>query len=142
MPRHATSCHIVSPHVTSCHVMSRHATSCRVMSGQAMSRHVASRHVTSRHFTSRYATLCHVISRHVTSRNVTSCHVMSRHITSRHDFFHTQLIQVRHNRVRWLSRRVPIPYRISSILSSVVCSLEEAENKITYLLTYYKSYIN
>ena len=34
------------------------------------------------------------------------------------DFFHRQLIQIRHNRVRWLSRRVPIPYRISGIWSS------------------------
>ena len=57
---------------------------------------------------------CHVMSRHVTS-----CHVMSRHVTSKvagprptlhcQLTFHTQLIQIWHNRVRWLSRRVPIP---------------------------------
>ena len=68
------------------------------------------------------------------SRHVTSCHVMSRHVTSWHvmsrrksrdghttnaslstDFFHTQLIRVEHDRVRWFSRRLPIPYRISGI---------------------------
>ena len=146
MPRHATSCHIMSPHVTSCHVMSRHATSCRVMSRQAMSRHVMSCHVTSRHVTS-----CHVMSRHVTSYHVTSCRVVSRHIMSCHvmsrrksrdchtinaslsfDFFHTQLIQVRYNRVRWLSRRVPIPYRISGILSFIFSFTVRSQNKFHF----------
>ena len=127
MLRHATSRHFMSCHVTSCHVMSRHVTSFHVMPRPATSYHVTSRNVTS----------CHVMLRHITSRHVMSCHVMSRHIMSCHvmsrrksrdchtinaslstDFFHTQLIQVRHNRVRWLSRRVPIPYRISGILSS------------------------
>ena len=117
-------CHVTSCHVMSRHVMSRHITSCHVMS-----RHVMSRHVTSCHVMSRHVTSCHVMSRHVTSchvmsRHVTSCHVMSRrkwrdgHTTNAllsTDFFHTQLIQIRHNRVRWLSRRVPIPYRISGI---------------------------
>ena len=31
------------------------------------------------------------------------------------DLFHTQFIRIRNNRVRWMSRRVPIPYRISGI---------------------------
>ena len=105
--RHVTSCHVIHVsrfmlrHVTSCqfHVMSFHATSC----------HVMSRHVTS----------CHVLPRHVTS-----WHVMSRrksrdgHTTNASlstDFFHTQLIRVEHDRVRWFSRRLPIPYRISGI---------------------------
>ena len=108
------SCHVMPRHVrhvTSCHVMSRHVTSC---------------HVTSCHVMSRLATSCHVMPRHVMSRHVmsrvTSWHVMSRrksrdgHTTNASlstDFFHTQLIQIRHNRVRWLSRRVPIPYRIN-----------------------------
>ena len=123
------SCHVPSRivmlcHIASCHVMSRHVTSCHVMSSHVTSCHVMSRHVTS----------CHVMSRHVTSRHVTSCHVMSRHVTSRYvisrrksrdghttnallstDFFHTQLIQIKHDCVRWLSRRLPIPYRISGI---------------------------
>ena len=34
------------------------------------------------------------------------------------DFFHTQSIQIKHDRVRWLSRRLPIQYRISGIWSS------------------------
>ena len=57
MPRHVTSCHVMSRHVASCHVMSRHVTSC----------HVMSRHVTSCHVMSRHVTSCHVITRHVTS---------------------------------------------------------------------------
>ena len=127
MPRHATSCtpcHVMPRHVTSCHLMSRNVTSCQVMS----------RHVMSCYVMSRLATTCHVMPRHVI---VTSCHVMSRHVTPWHvmsrrksrdghttnaslstDFFHTQLIQIRHNRVRWLSRRVPIPYCISGVWSS------------------------
>ena len=73
------------------------------------------------------------MSCHVMSRSVTSCHVMPHHGTSRRksrdghttnaslstDFFHTQLIQIKHDRVRWLSRRLPIPYRISGIWSSL-----------------------
>ena len=31
------------------------------------------------------------------------------------DFFHTQPIQIKHDRVRWLSLWLPIPYRISGI---------------------------
>ena len=64
---------------------------------------------------------CHVRSRHVTSCHVMPCHVTSCHIRSCRkswdghatnallstDFFHTQLIQFRHNRFRCLSRRVP-----------------------------------
>ena len=112
--------HVYTTVATSCHIMylmSRHATLCHVMSRNVT--YVMSYHVSS----------CHVMSRQATSRNVTSCHVMSRHGTSRRksrdgnttnaslstDFFHTQLIQISHNRVRWLSRRVPIPYRISRI---------------------------
>ena len=115
MSRHVTSCHVKSRHVMSCHAMPSHATSCT-------SCHVMSRHVTSCHVTS-----CHVTSCHVMPRHVTSWHVMSRrksrdgHTTNASlsaDFFHTQLIQIRHNHVRWLSRRLPIPYRISGIWSS------------------------
>ena len=100
---HVTSCHVMQRHATSYHVMSRHATSCHVMS-----RHATSCHVTSRHVTSRHATSCHVMSRRK-SRTVTRP-ALHCQLT-----FHTQLIQIRHNRVCWLSRRVPIPYRISGI---------------------------
>ena len=100
-------------HVTSCYVMSRNFTSC--------------------HFMPRNVTSCHVMSHHVTSCNVMSCHVTSWHVMSRRksrdghttnaslstDFFHTQLIRIEHDRVRWLSRRLPIPYRISGIWSSM-----------------------
>ena len=136
MSCHATSCHVMSrhvPHVTSCHVMSRHVMSCHVMT-----RHVMSRHVTSCHVMSRLAPSCHVMprnvmSRHVISRHVTSCYVISRrksrdgHTTNASlstDFFHTQLIQIRHDRVRWLSRRLPIPYRISGIWSSYILNIK------------------
>ena len=135
MSRHVTSCHVMSRHVTSCHVMSRHVTSCHVMS-----RHVTSCHVMS--LMSRHGTSCHVMSyvmsRHVMSRHVTSCPVMSRHVISGYvisrwksrdghatnaslstDFFHTQSIQIKHDRVRWLSRRLAIQYRISGIWSSL-----------------------
>ena len=84
-------------------VMSRHVTSC----------HVMSRHVTLCHVMSRLVTSCHVVSRHATSLHVTSCHVMSRPVTSCHVM------------PRWLSRRVPIPYRISGISSSYVLFLCE-----------------
>ena len=88
IPRHATSCHVMSRHVTSCHVI-----------------HVISRHVTS----------CHVMSRHVMSRRKSwDCHTTNASLSTT-DFFHKQLIQIRHNRIRWLSRRVLIPYRISGI---------------------------
>ena len=125
--RHVTSCHVMSRHVTSCHVMSHHVTPCHVMPRLATSYHVMSRHVISCHVTSCHVISCHVMSCHVTSYHIMSCHVMSRqksrdchtiNASLSTDFFHTQLIQVRHNRVRWLSRRVPIPYRISGILSS------------------------
>ena len=145
MSRHVTSCHVMSRHVTSCHVMSRHVTPCHVMSRHVTSCHVMSRHATSCHvmyLMSRHGTSCHimsyhVMSRHVTSRHVTSCPVMSRHVISCYvisrrksrdghatnaslstDFFHTQSIQIKHDRVRWLSRRLPIQYRISGISSS------------------------
>ena len=112
---HATSCHVMPchvPHVTSCHVMP-----CHVM---------------SRHVTSRLAPSCHVMPRHVMSRHVISWHVTSGYVISCRksrdshttnaplstDFFHMQLIQIKHDRVRWLSRRLPIPYRISGIWSS------------------------
>ena len=120
MPLHVTSCH-----VTSCYVMPRQVTSCT--SCHVIPRHVTSCHVMLRHVMSRLATLWHV-----KPRNVTSWHVMSRrkswdgHTTNASlstDFFHTQLIQIRHNCVRWLSRRVPIPYRISGILSSLILYL-------------------
>ena len=99
MSRHATSCHVMSRHATSCHVVSRHVTSCHVLPC-----HVQPRHVTSCHVMSRLVTSRHVVSRHATSLHVTSCHVMSRPVTSM---------------ARWLSRWVPIPYRISGILSSI-----------------------
>ena len=136
MPRHATSNHVMPRHVTSCHVMSRHVTSrhvtsCHVMSHHATSWHVMSHHVTSchschvmpRHVTlcnamSRLVTSCHVTSCHVMSRHVTSCHVMSRLVTSCHVVSrHATSLHVTscHVMSRWLSRRVPIPYRISGI---------------------------
>ena len=121
---------VASRHVASCRIMSRHVMSCHVMS-----RHGTSRHVTSCHIMSRHVTSCHVMylmSRHVISRNVTSCHVTSCHVMSHlapsrrgtvtatnaslsTDFFHTQSIQIKHDHVRWLSRRLPIQYRISGI---------------------------
>ena len=125
MSRHVMSCHVMSHHVTSCHVMSRHATWC------------TSCHVMARHVTSCHIPLCHVMSRHVMSRHVTSCPVMSRHVISCYvksrrksrdghatnaslstEFFHTQSIQIKHDHVRWLSRRLPIQYRLSGIWSS------------------------
>ena len=128
MSRHFTSFYVMSRHVTSCHVMPRdvlHVTLCHVMSRHVMSYHVMSRHVTSCHVTS-----CHVLPRHVTSRHVTSCYVISRrkswdgHASTNAslstDFFHTQSIQIKHDRVRWLSRRLPIQYRISGIWSSFI----------------------
>ena len=108
-------------------LMSRHGTSCHVMSYHVMSRHVTSRHVTSCHVMSRHVTSCPVMSRHVIS-----CYVISRrksrdgHVTNASlstDFFHTQSIQIKHDRVRWLSRMLPIQYRISGIWSSYVCLL-------------------
>ena len=66
----------------------------------------------------------HVTSCPVMSRHVISCYVISRrksrdgHATNASlstDFFHTQSIQIKHDRVRWLSRRLPIQYRISGI---------------------------
>ena len=77
-------------------------------------RHVMSHHVMSRHVTSRHVTLRHVVSRHTMSRRKSpDGHTANALLSS--DFFHTQFIKIRHNRVRWLSRRVPIPYRISGI---------------------------
>ena len=88
-------------HVTSCHVMSRYVTLCNVMVRPAMPRPATSCHVRSRLVTS-----CHVMPRCVTSCHITSCHVVSRHVTYCHVM------------PRWLSRRVPISYRISGISSS------------------------
>ena len=125
MSRHVTSCHVMSRHVTSRHVMSRHATSCHVMylmSRHGTSCHIMSYHVMSHHVTSRHVTSCPVMLRHVIS-----CYVISRrksrdgHATNASlstDFFHTQSIQIKHDRVRWLSRSLPIQYRISGISSS------------------------
>ena len=99
MPRHVTSCHVmylVSRHGTSSHVISRNVTSC----------HILPRHVTSCHI------ICYVISRpksrdgHATNTSLST------------DFFHTQSIRIKHDRVCWLSRRLPIQYRISGIWSS------------------------
>ena len=108
MPRHV-------PHVTSCHVMSRHVMPCHVMSRLPPSCHVMPRHVMSRHVTSRHVTSCYVISR----RKLRDGHITNASLST--DFFHTQLIQIKHDRVRWLSRRLPIPYRISGIWSSFFC---------------------
>ena len=147
MSRHVALCRIMSRHVASCHVMSschvmylmsRHGTSRHVISRHVTSCHVTSRHVTSCHHAT-WCTSCHVMSRHVMSRHVTSCPVMSRHVISCYvisrrksrdghatnaslstDFFHTQSIQIKHDRVRWLSRRLPIQYRISGIWSSLI----------------------
>ena len=124
MSRHAMSCHVISRQVTSCYVMSRKFTSCHVMPRHVTSCHVMSHHVMSCHVMRRLAPSCHVMQRHVMSRHVTSCYVISRrkswdgHTTNASlstDFFHTQSIQIKHDRVRWLSRRLPIPYRISGI---------------------------
>ena len=137
---YVTSCYVMSRnsrksrHVTSCYVMSRnftlcHATSCHVMSHNVTSCHVMPRHVLHGHVTSCHVNYCHVVSRHVTLRHATSWHVMSRrksrdgHTTNASlstVFFHTQLIWIKHDRVRWLSRRLPIPYRISGIWSSLI----------------------
>ena len=126
MPRHVTSRHVMPRHVASCcYVMSPKFTSCYVMSRNSTSCHTTSCHVLPRHDTS-------LMSRHATSRNVTSGHVTSCYVISRQksrdghttnaslstNFFHMQLIQIKHDRVRWLSRRLPIPYRISGIWSS------------------------
>ena len=132
--RHVASCriiitsfHVILRHVTSCHVMSRHSTSCHVM--YLMSRHATPCHVMPYHVMSRHVKSCHVTSCHVLPRHVTSCYVISRrksrngHTTNASlstDFFHTKSIQIKHDRVRWLSRRLPIPYRISGIWSSCV----------------------
>ena len=130
--RHVTSCHVISRHVMSCHVMPRNFTSYPVMPRHVTSCHAITRHVMSRHVTSCHITSCPVMARHGTSWHImarhgthgTSWHVMSRrksrdgHTTNASlltDFFHTQIIQIRHNRVRWLPRRVPIPYCISGI---------------------------
>ena len=144
MSRHVTSCRVMSRYVALCHVMSRHVTSCRVMSRHVTSCHVMSRHATyvmyvmSRHGTSCHVMSYHVMSRHVTSRHVTSCHILPRHVTSCHIMLrhitskvtrptlHCQLTSSTRNqfklsmtaRVRWLSRRLPIQYRISGIWSS------------------------
>ena len=127
MSRNVMSCHVMSRHFTSCHVMPRHVASCRVMLRHDTSIHVMLRHVTSCHIMylmSCLAPSCHVMPRHVMSCHVTSCYVISRrksrdgHTTNASlstDFFHTQLIQIKHDRLRWLSRRLPIPYRISGI---------------------------
>ena len=115
MSSHFTSCHVMSRHVTSCHVMPRdvpHVTSCHVMSYHVMSRHVTSRHVTSCPVMSRHVISCYVISR----RKSRDSHATNASLST--DFFHTQSIQIKHDRVRWLSRRLPIQYRISGIWSS------------------------
>ena len=124
---HAMSRHVTSCHVTSCHVMSRHVMSCHVMSCHVMSHHGTSCHVMSYHVMSRHVTSCHVMSHLAPSCHVISCYVISRrksrdgHATNASlstDFFHTQSIQIKHDHVRWLSRRLPIQYRISGIWSS------------------------
>ena len=115
------------PYVTSCHAMSRHAMSCNVTS-------------------------CHILPRHVTSRHVTSCYIISLrksrdgHTTNASlstDFFHTQSIQIKHDRVRWLSRRLPIPYRISGIWSSFICwrqDIIQQWNRGSYINFFYFYY--
>ena len=156
MPRdvpHVTSCHVMSYHVMSRHVtscMSRdvpHVTSCYT------SCHTNA-HVISRQCQMSCHVKCHVMSliklhyficMPVIRCVVMSCHIMLRHIMSKvagrsrdvgqctqynaslsTDFFHTQSIQIKHDHVRWLSRRnikklsksfsyLPIQYRISGI---------------------------
>ena len=100
MSCHATSCHVM--HVM--YLVSRHATPCHVKAYHVMSRHVTLRHVTS----------CYVIS----LRKSRDGHTTNASLST--DFFHTQPIQIKHDRVRWLSRRLPIPYRISGIWSSCI----------------------
>ena len=123
MSRYVALCHVISRHFTSCHVMSCHVMSCHVTSCHVM--HVM--YLVSRHATPCHVKAYHVMSRHVTLRHVTSCYVISLrksrdgHMTNASlstDFFHTQPIQIKHDRVRWLSRRLPIQYRISGIWSS------------------------
>ena len=112
----------IARHVTSCCVTSRRVMSRYVALCHVISRHVMSRHVTSCHIMPRdvpHVTSWHVMSRHVMSRHVKSCPVMSRHVISCYvisrrksrdghatnaslstDFFHTQSIQIKHDRVR------------------------------------------
>ena len=125
--RHVTSCCVTSRRVALCHVISRHVTSCPVMPRHFMSRHVTPCHVMPRHVP--HVTSWHVMSRHAISRNVTSCHVMSHlapscsrhviscyvisrrksrdgHATTLHyqlTSSHTLSIQIKHDRVCWLS---------------------------------------
>ena len=98
MSRHVMLCHVM--HVM--YLVSRHATPCHVKAYHVMSRHVTLRHVTS----------CYVIS----LRKSRDGHTTNASLST--DFFHTQPIQIKHDRVRWLSQRLPIPYRISGIWSS------------------------
>ena len=110
MSHYVALCHVISRHVTSCHVMTRdvpHGTPCHVMSYHVMSRHVTSCPVMSRHVIS-----CYVISR----RKSRDGHATNASLST--DFFHMQSIQIKHDRVRWLSRRLPIQYRFSGIWSS------------------------
>ena len=115
MPRHVTSCHVM--YLMSRHVMSRNVTSCHIMSRLAPSCHVMPRHVMSRHVISWHVTSCYVIS----CRKSRDSHTINVSLST--DFFHMQLIQIKHDRVRWLSPMLPIPYRISGIWSSYVLLL-------------------
>ena len=136
----------MSRYVALCHVISRHVTSCQVMPRDVP--HVTSWHVMSCHVISRNVTSCHVMSRHVTSCPVMSRHVISWYVISRRksrdghatntslstDFFHTQSIRIKHDRVRWLSRRLPIQYRISGIWSSFFIIGSLAYQRADYVL--------
>ena len=127
MSRHVTSCHVMSRHVTSCqscHVMPHmphHATSCTSTSWHVMSHHVISRNVTSclRHVMSHLAPSCHVMSYHVTSYHVESRGTVTRPTLPQLTSSTRNRIQIKHDRVRWLSRRLPIQCRISGISSSI-----------------------
>ena len=61
----------------------------------------------------------HVMSHHFVISRQTSRDGHTTNASFSFDFF--QSIQIKHDRVRWLARRLPIPYRISGIWSSFSC---------------------
>ena len=103
----------MSRHVTSCHVMSRHVTSCPVMS----------RHVIS----------CYVISR----RKSRDGHATNASLST--DFFHTQSIQIKHDRVCWLSRRLGCRYNTASAVYDLVGLWFSLQIREVLLLLVYNS---
>ena len=120
MPRHVTSCYVMSYHVTSCHFMS-----CHGMSFDIMSRHVISCHVMSCHFTSCHGMSCHVTSCHVMPCHVMSCYVISYPVTSSHFMF---LLWVCHSKLwfmfcQWISHVKFSLWRLCILYAmSILCS--------------------